>query len=273
MNAAGTAVDPNSEFVLVGKNSTYANIGNPNVIPPLGGPYSAVDANGNTGAWSTTHLFATPPDQAQLINPGGTLTSLPVGPVTFSWHAVNGAVQYELWVNQINAAGPSQRVLHQPNLTATQHTSSSAFGTGEYRFWVRAIGANGRFGEWSSPLSFVVAAVDAGGNEPNPLEVRQIQLAVLQQVPSDVHEQEPPVNEKPVAVDDSNGTSNRSQCDFTTRFDVRRTKLVADRTAAESLSQQRAPVQSRNSKSASVPESTLDVLFASTELVFGESQD
>ncbi|MCA9196662.1 MAG: DUF4347 domain-containing protein [Planctomycetales bacterium] len=47
VNAAGTFADPASEFVLVGNNSTYENIGDPFNIPSLSGPFSAVDANGN----------------------------------------------------------------------------------------------------------------------------------------------------------------------------------------------------------------------------------
>ncbi len=47
VNANWTAADRNTEVVLVGKNSTYANIGQPNRRPLLNDPQSGIDANGN----------------------------------------------------------------------------------------------------------------------------------------------------------------------------------------------------------------------------------
>ncbi|TWU48545.1 Quinoprotein glucose dehydrogenase B precursor [Rubripirellula tenax] len=47
VNAAGTFANPNSGVVLVGENSTYANIGTPNKRPDLGDPHSCFDASGN----------------------------------------------------------------------------------------------------------------------------------------------------------------------------------------------------------------------------------
>ena len=47
VNAAGTFADPNSNVVLVGNNSTYANIGSPNIRPGLNDPHSCIDVSGN----------------------------------------------------------------------------------------------------------------------------------------------------------------------------------------------------------------------------------
>ena len=47
VNEAGTFADPNSEFVLVGGNSTFANIGDPSIRPGLNDPHSCLDGNGN----------------------------------------------------------------------------------------------------------------------------------------------------------------------------------------------------------------------------------
>lgn len=47
MNAAGTFADPDSEVVLVGNNSTYANIGQPDVRPGLDDEHSCEAENGN----------------------------------------------------------------------------------------------------------------------------------------------------------------------------------------------------------------------------------
>ncbi len=47
VNASWTAADRNTEVVIVGKNSTYENIGQPNRRPLLNDPQSGLDANGN----------------------------------------------------------------------------------------------------------------------------------------------------------------------------------------------------------------------------------
>ena len=46
VNAAGTFADPNSEFVLVGGNSTFENIGDSTIRPGAGEPHSCFDAGG-----------------------------------------------------------------------------------------------------------------------------------------------------------------------------------------------------------------------------------
>ncbi|MEO1616003.1 MAG: DUF4347 domain-containing protein [Planctomycetota bacterium] len=46
VDASGTFADPETEFVLVGNNSTYENIGNPNIRPGLNDPHSCIDENG-----------------------------------------------------------------------------------------------------------------------------------------------------------------------------------------------------------------------------------
>ncbi len=47
VNAAGTVADRNSEVVVLGKNSLFQYIGQPNRRPELSDPKSGVDANGN----------------------------------------------------------------------------------------------------------------------------------------------------------------------------------------------------------------------------------
>ncbi len=47
VNASWTIADPDSEYVVVGKNSTYENIGQPNRRPLLSDPQSGLDENGN----------------------------------------------------------------------------------------------------------------------------------------------------------------------------------------------------------------------------------
>lgn len=47
VDESGTFADPNSNVVLVGQNSTYENIGAPNLRPGLNDPHSCVDENGN----------------------------------------------------------------------------------------------------------------------------------------------------------------------------------------------------------------------------------
>lgn len=47
VNSAGTFANPNSNLVLVGNESTYDNIGSPNIRPGIDDPHSCLDANGN----------------------------------------------------------------------------------------------------------------------------------------------------------------------------------------------------------------------------------
>ena len=47
VNPAGTFADPNSEVVLVGNNSTFENIGAPELRPGINDPHSCIDASGN----------------------------------------------------------------------------------------------------------------------------------------------------------------------------------------------------------------------------------
>ena len=47
VNSSWTVADRNSEEVILGKNSTYENIGNPNRRAELNDPQSGIDANGN----------------------------------------------------------------------------------------------------------------------------------------------------------------------------------------------------------------------------------
>ncbi len=47
VNASWTVADRNTEVVIVGRNSTYENIGQPNRRPLLNDPQSGLDANGN----------------------------------------------------------------------------------------------------------------------------------------------------------------------------------------------------------------------------------
>ena len=122
----------------------------------------AIDVSGNVGSWSDVHRFETPPARVQLIGPGGTGTNsdLPEGPVLFTWNSAAGTVRYEFWVNRIDNAGPSTRVLYESSLTGTSFTSGS-LPAGTYRFWVRAINNAGRAGIWSAPLSFLISDLES----------------------------------------------------------------------------------------------------------------
>ena len=72
----------------------------------------------------------------------------------FSWQSVDGAVTYELWINQI---GGTVRIIHRTDLTSPQFAPEVAMPKGQYAAWVRAIGPGEQPGPWSLPQSFRVS--------------------------------------------------------------------------------------------------------------------
>ena len=72
---------------------------------------------------------------------------------TISWRPVDGAVRYELWVNQL---GVRDKIIYLTNLTGTSHTPASNLPTGNYRIWVRALGSS-LTAPWSAPVDFTIA--------------------------------------------------------------------------------------------------------------------
>lgn len=75
---------------------------------------------------------------------------------TIAWSAIQDATSYYLWVDDLTNS--VSRVVYQLDLTTTSFTPSDALAAGDYRAWVRPIGAAGVIGGWSTPLDFTVSA-------------------------------------------------------------------------------------------------------------------
>lgn len=82
---------------------------------------------------------------------------------TIAWSAVTGATSYYLWVDDLT--NNVSRVIYQLDLTTTSFTPSTALAAGNYRAWVRPIGAGGALSGWSTPLDFTVSAAAATSGE------------------------------------------------------------------------------------------------------------
>jgi len=111
----------------------------------------ASNAAGN-GPWTVAQTFTigTPPATIVLNDPTNTATGTP----TFSWNAITGATQYDLWVNQV---GGQTQIVRQQNVQGTTFTVSAqnALPNGAYRGWVRPITA-GVPGNWSVAKDFSI---------------------------------------------------------------------------------------------------------------------
>ena len=128
----------------------------------------ALAADGEAGLWSPRLRF-------QMDYRLGPETYSPTGNTTdttptFSWQAIDGAKEYDLWVDN-RSTGVTQvirvKVPHVVGATKITWTPSTALGTSNYRWWVKAIGPDGRSTAWSIPKDFLVpvpAIVKPRGN-------------------------------------------------------------------------------------------------------------
>ncbi|MEZ6042532.1 MAG: PA14 domain-containing protein [Planctomycetaceae bacterium] len=109
----------------------------------------SIDARGKVSGWSQSYLFRI--EQAVQLNtvPQSFATTSP----TISWQPVEGAVRYQVWVNDVTTR--LDNVAPESNVTATSWQISPALTEGhEYRVWVRGIDAAGRPSQWSAMKSF-----------------------------------------------------------------------------------------------------------------------
>lgn len=104
------------------------------------------DAFGNTGPWQRgTVIFDS------VIQGLSAYVSPSSRPTSFQWIPIQGAEVYELLVQ--NAAG---EVLRDRTITEPEFTVESEFAVGDYRAWVRALGAGNVVGSWSPMITFRV---------------------------------------------------------------------------------------------------------------------
>ncbi len=109
----------------------------------------AFNASGESGQWSVARRFTVLAAPA-IITPstGGTFDRTP----TFSWNAITGASNYDLWVSSRTT---NTVVLRNRFVTATNLTAATDFPNGEYTVWVRAQSGS-QFSVWSAPRLFSV---------------------------------------------------------------------------------------------------------------------
>lgn len=123
-------------------------------------------ANGNNefSAWSSSYLFTVdilPPGTPKILGPTGPIVNLTITTAnpTFKWTAVDRAVKYDLWVNNVTTG--QFQIIRQQNLTETQYVALDNLPQGNYRAWVRGINSANEVGEWSNTYVFTL-------DEPTP---------------------------------------------------------------------------------------------------------
>jgi hypothetical protein len=112
----------------------------------------AVSTNGTT-FWSGAQFFSIAALAAPtLVSPTGS-TSMTTP--TFTWNSVTMGAGYEVWVDVVTTT-PTV-VLLSPKVPTTSWSATSALTSGQhYRWWARALSANGTASAWSNSLDFSV---------------------------------------------------------------------------------------------------------------------
>ena len=125
----------------------------------------AEDVNGFITRWSPAFTFTVDvevPDAPILRTPNGViLTNFP----TFTWDPVTAASSYEIIVKRIENTG-QVTVINQTGIDPTvangvvSWDSNRSLPVARYRWWVRAINANGDIGAYSQPIDFQIVSSD-----------------------------------------------------------------------------------------------------------------
>lgn len=113
-----------------------------------------------TGAGGVLSFWSPPVDfyiggRTDLLSPTGIISQ---SSLTFTWRPVDGAVRYDLWVDQI---GGQSQIIRQTSLTGAQYTPTQALAPGYYRAWIRAVSIGSEVGVWSTAIQFKVVAVNS----------------------------------------------------------------------------------------------------------------
>lgn len=137
---------------LYEKNITALNLTPSTPLPD--GPYRwwaiGISAQGIRSFW-TAPMDIYIGGRTDLLTPRGSNSdSTP----TFNWRPVDGAVRYDLWVNQV---GGTAQIIREPNLTGTSYTPTIPLPTGNYRAWIRAVSSTGEISPWSNSVDFLIA--------------------------------------------------------------------------------------------------------------------
>ena len=109
----------------------------------------------------------------QLLTPSGTTS---VATPAFRWNIVDGAVQYDLWVNQI---GGKSQIVREQALTDSSFTPDKALSRGVYRAWIRAVNAGGEHSPWSLVTEFAIADNSVEGDRLQAVPTALVRTAAL----------------------------------------------------------------------------------------------
>jgi hypothetical protein len=115
----------------------------------------AVNAAGDTGAWSAAAVFTIIAPSAPILTAPGTQTT-DTQP-TFTWQAATGAVSYELWLDNVSTAQAA--VIHLTGLTGTSYATPVALALGTYRVWLRSYNVSGDAGPWGPGATFSIRSL------------------------------------------------------------------------------------------------------------------
>ena len=114
----------------------------------------AVSTNGQATVWSIGQYFSVAPLAIPVLSsPSSAVTSLTPA---FAWNAVPLAAKYEIWVDDLTSG--QSKVLSSKTIAAASWTATTPLASGHrYRWWIRAISADGTLSGWSNPLDFNIA--------------------------------------------------------------------------------------------------------------------
>lgn len=105
---------------------------------------------GDLVAWSPRGTFSVNYAPAQISVTGSTLSSNPA----LTWTEVNGAAQYQVWVNNVSTGASG--VINNSSVQATS-LAMNTMPAGSYRAWVRGRDLNGgAFYTWSEAFDFEI---------------------------------------------------------------------------------------------------------------------
>ncbi len=110
----------------------------------------AVNASQSYSSWSRVPATLFVGGESRILSPSGTADV----PNPFTWHRVEDAVSYELWVNQIDGMS---RILHETQIGTESWTPDFALPKGRYKAWMRAISGDGTVAPWSQPSVFEIS--------------------------------------------------------------------------------------------------------------------
>ena len=117
--------------------------------------------NGNSefSPWSAGYSFTVdvlPPGTPKILGPTGPIVNLTIttSNPTFRWTAVDRAVKYDLWVNNVTTG--QFQIIREKNITGTKYVALANLPQGNYRAWVRGINSANEVGEWSTVYVFTL---------------------------------------------------------------------------------------------------------------------